>query len=231
MTKKKNTPAREPQSKVRYLPPTSEELALATRSLHESLAGVVASFDRMNALGIGDAEAWERIRFIQPDSKRVNGSKVSGPELAIRAYAERSVLEGKRKSLGRYIGELALALARGERQADDVLREAITIRADGFLEADASLAKLRKAVKSARNETTRWRAAYNILAFDAEAWPLPDTARARRDGGLQELYEWLTGTRAPRATDKPTGASDPELAAKVAQMMRAERKKAARKRD
>ncbi|MET0793226.1 MAG: hypothetical protein ABW061_17020 [Polyangiaceae bacterium] len=140
--------------------------------------------DRLNRDGHTDSEAWKRTHFIQSIRVRHGVSRLSGIEFAVRAFAERSIIEGKRKTLGLRLGELALAFARWQHPADVILRAAKKIRKDSAKTSalgDGTHGELQLIVKRTRNESARWRAIYNTLAHESESWPVVDT---QEDVGL-----------------------------------------------
>jgi|GEM_PF-5597845 len=202
-------PSRATPARLSNREPTSEELAHATRALHETLNRVVSGLNLLNQRGFSDAEAWNRTQFIQSPRVRHGVSRLSGVELAVRAFAERSIIEGKRKTLGRRLGELALALARGQHSPDIILRAARKIRKDNSKSSalgDGTHGELQRIITRTRTEPARWRAIYNVLAHESESWPVVDTARGR--GPLQELYEWLNEHEAGADDVAPWAAWD-----------------------
>ena len=213
MSKKKST-ARNGDSKrrARAVAPRGEpgpaDLERAARALYRSLKGMVERFEKAEAEGKAVGETWPTIRLWQRRSTRQGASLLSGLELAIRAYAERTILEDRRRMLGIALGRIALQVARGETDARAAVQEAGEWRGDDhlgewedrggkaleFVAGEGAIGGLRSVVGAARGEASKWRAAYNTLAWEADVWPSPDTARGKR-GPLGTMYKSMTQNR------------------------------------
>lgn len=178
--------SRAPRSKLRTAPPSVNELILAARELHNELGRLLRDVDRKGA------EAWE-VEVRQggrAPRTRATLQSPSGLVQAIRAYAERSTLERNRKHRGHALGRIALAAARGRLTEIEIIRQAKKARGDGQPIGEFSVE-----VERARGERAKWRAAYNVLAMDADVWPLPDIRRGAR-GQLKVLYDSLVRSKA-----------------------------------
>jgi hypothetical protein len=172
---------------LRTADPTAEERAMAARELKTRLDWIVRQLDELNAQGVSDGDAWKYIRFCERKPTRRKLDARPGVMLALDAYAERSVISHRRLMRAICISELALRLSRDEASFEHAIRAADTARGDDYLKSQWALADLRDKVGAARNERSRWQAAYCALAWDADVWPVPERGRARSEG-LAKLY-------------------------------------------
>jgi hypothetical protein len=99
--------------------------------------------------------------------------------------------------LGATIASVALAVARQEITPAEAVREIRGWRRDKALSAGAG-AQLKGALHLLRTESSRWKAAYNLLAWDADVWPPPDTRSGLR-GPLKAMYETKLSESGPAA--------------------------------
>lgn len=193
MTESKNTSKTEPRkptakrSKVRAESPTPAELALAARQLKGKLDWIVEQLDSVNAKGKTDAEAWNWIHWAERKPNRKSLDQTPGVIQAITVFCERSVVDFRRLLRACVLSTLALEHVRGRIRAEHAIRDAARARQDDHLTASGTIEELRSKVSAARNERSKWQAAYCVLAWDGDVWPRPETARAR-SSALARLY-------------------------------------------
>jgi hypothetical protein len=182
-------PERVTASKLRTDPPTPAEMVRAARSLGAKLNYMNKCFDDAIAAGMTESQAWQTVEGWQRAPSRPGLRAETGTRLALLAYAERTTLEDNRKLLAMTINSLALALVRGEITAAEALDYASASRADDYLEQPGIPAALEGVIRNSRKlERSKWQAVFNILAWDADVWPRPDTKSGLR-GELKKLYE------------------------------------------
>jgi hypothetical protein len=161
-------------------------MLLAARELHGELGRLLRAYERKGA------GAWdEEVRYggRAPRTRHVL-APASGLVQAVRVYAERATLERNRKYRGMVLGKLALAAAQGTVKDAEILKQARAARGDRL-----PIGEVRGEVDRARGKRSKWRAAYNMLAMDADVWPVPDTRRGLR-GQLEALYTYLVRSKA-----------------------------------
>lgn len=197
--------------------PTFAELERAAEELHGRLGSIVKRIARARANAEESGaeyvvgETWKNIRFHQRPSTQGAGA-LTGTQLAVKAYAERTTIEDRRLHLGRVIGMLALRLVRGEISASTAVKNAVEWRGfyvtaegvrtsfdngrpEGRLEdRESSHKELHRRVERARGEPTKWNAAYAYLADGADVWPPVSHAR-RCDGPRLAKYQALAHRR------------------------------------
>lgn len=167
---------------------TAADLAAAARELSPKLASTVRMLNRARRTGLTDGDAFARIRWIGD----------AGELVVLRTYAERSLAEHRRRRLGLQLGLLALRLADGTITPERAFILAGRLRRDGWLpERPVATFELRDA-QALRSRRERWRAAYYIVAFDADVSPRPSARRGLR-GELRALFEQLTAPDWKRA--------------------------------
>jgi hypothetical protein len=165
-------------------------MAIATRGLYCELDGLVAMLDAANARGLTDADAFANVQFYEWSPTRHGLSPLSGVQLAIAVYAERTTVDSGRKLLGLQLGMLARKVVEGHLSPEKTAWAARRRRRDGWPgDHDAAVYALRDALQR-RSHPERWSAAYRVLAFDADCFPRPSAHRGLR-GALREHYETL----------------------------------------
>lgn len=179
------TTARQRASRKRKTPPTPEELAEAARELESRLRWIVEQFDKANARGVSDEEAWQEIRVRERRYHRT--AATPGLVLAVHAYAQRSIIPRWRWFRAASISYVCLQLVRGEIHVQQALEEASLQRGDDALSDRWIAAELKAKLANARTERAAWQAVYCMLAWDADVWPAPDRARGRSEA-LARLY-------------------------------------------
>lgn len=163
---------------------TPGDMEEAARRLHLVLQHIVEQLDK--------GRPWSDLKFKEARSTRKRHSKTPAVVEAIALFAERKIVDGRRKMLGMLVAGLALDLAREKIKPSEALEE---FRRRERVDAASSASELRGTLAALRSESAKWKAAYCLLAKDADIWPLPDTRRGLR-GDLERLYSgmlWLRG--------------------------------------
>lgn len=183
-------------------PPDAVEMAQAARELHAQLSRVVAEMDRA-ASNAGssvdsDSKVWSGFRFVDHLAASKGASREPAIVLAVRAYAERRTRTTNRMGAAIGIGAAALDYANGKVTALEAVETANKWRRGCSLNVEATAAELKGAVGARRKEQSRFQAAYNVLAWDADVDPRPDTHSGMRpddrNQGMADLYRRLTRT-------------------------------------
>jgi hypothetical protein len=191
--KSTTTAARNAAPKLKPREISADDLATAARDLRHRLNAIVAELDLGKKRGMTDAQTWATISFCQRAPARRGSSRLSGTELALRAYVDRTTHEDDRRMLGIMLSLTALALARGEVDPAAALQYCKEREGTGEL-GPGTLEQLKRALQGARSELSAYKKAYGVLAEGAEVWPLPDTARTAR-GALGEMYKQQAKSR------------------------------------
>lgn len=169
-------------------------MARAARLLKGHLDWIVEQLDTLEARGYPPDGAWPALQMME---RRFPSGFVRrhGALVAIEAYAEHSTNPRWAFFRAMQLARLALAAVRGSMTIDAAMRGAEEARGDEALRDESENLRAAVAKGPGRTEPSRWQAAYNILAWNADVVPRPDHTRGQR-GDLRKLYETVVHERA-----------------------------------